>query len=79
MTRMPNTKTRVLGGNPQTGPFYVEGAMPGDVLVVRIKKLRLNRATAISDDSLTLHLAAESGSSSVWPLSRTRKRGFGSG
>src|SRR5690242_4967104 len=25
-------KTRVLGGNPQTGPFYVEGAMPGDVL-----------------------------------------------
>jgi len=45
-------KTRVLGGNPQTGPFYVEGAIPGDVLVVRIKKLRLNRATAISDDGL---------------------------
>ena len=45
-------KTRVLGGNPQTGPFYVEGAMPGDVLVVRIRKLRLNRATAVSDDGL---------------------------
>ena len=45
-------KTRVLGGNPQSGPFYVEGAMPGDVLVVRIRKLRLNRATAISDDGL---------------------------
>jgi amidase len=45
-------KTRVLGGNPQTGPFYVEGAMPGDVLVVRIRKLRLNRTTAISDDGL---------------------------
>ena len=45
-------KTRVLGGNPQTGPFYVEGAMPGDVLVVKIKKLRLNRATAVSDDGL---------------------------
>jgi acetamidase/formamidase len=42
----------VLGGNPQTGPFYVEGAMPGDVLVVRIQKLSLNRATAISDDGL---------------------------
>ena len=27
------------GGNPQTGPFFfVEGAMPGDVLVVRIKR-----------------------------------------
>ena len=45
-------RTRVLGGNPQTGPFFVEGAMPGDILVVRIKKLRLNRATAISDDGL---------------------------
>ena len=21
---------RVLGGNPETGPFYVEGAQPGD-------------------------------------------------
>jgi amidase len=45
-------KARVLGGNPQTGPFYVEGAMPGDILVVRIKKLSLNRPTAISDDGL---------------------------
>src|SRR6476659_605076 len=45
-------KSRVLGGNPQTGPFFVEGAMPGDVLVVRITKLRLNRGTAISDDGL---------------------------
>src|SRR5262249_55495872 len=47
-----NAKTRVLGGNPQTGPFYVEGAMPGDLLVVHVRKLRLNRATAISDDGL---------------------------
>jgi amidase len=47
-----NGKTRVLGGNPQTGPFYVEGAMPGDVLAVHIRSLRLNRATALSDDGL---------------------------
>src|SRR5258706_3888964 len=33
-------KTRVLGGNPQTGPFYVEGAMPGDVLAIHIRKLK---------------------------------------
>ncbi|MFI5460116.1 MAG: hypothetical protein ACHRXM_32260 [Isosphaerales bacterium] len=26
---------RSLGGNPQTGPFYVEGALPGDTLVVK--------------------------------------------
>ncbi|MEO8430247.1 MAG: acetamidase/formamidase family protein [Acidobacteriota bacterium] len=45
-------RTRVLGGNPQTGPFYVEGAMPGDVVAIHIRKLRLNRATAISDDGI---------------------------
>ncbi|HEY2797543.1 MAG TPA: acetamidase/formamidase family protein [Thermoanaerobaculia bacterium] len=44
--------TRALGGNPQTGPFYVEGAMPGDVLAVHVRKLGLNRATAISDNGL---------------------------
>ena len=43
---------RVLGGNPQTGPFYVEGAMPGDTLVVRLLRVRLNRDWAISDDSI---------------------------
>lgn len=31
------------GGNPLTGPFYVEGAAPGDALVVRLRKVRLNR------------------------------------
>jgi amidase len=29
-----NDIRRSPGGNPQTGPFYVEGAMPGDTLVV---------------------------------------------
>jgi len=43
---------RVAGGNPETGPFYIKGAMPGDVLVVHINKLRLNRDWASSDDSL---------------------------
>ena len=44
--------TRVLGGNPQTGPFYVETAMPGDVLAVHVVRLRLNRDWAISDDAV---------------------------
>ena len=44
--------TRVLGGNPETGPFYIETAAPGDVLVVRISRLRLNRDWAISDDGV---------------------------
>ena len=29
--------------NPQTGPFYVEGAEPGDTLVVHLDKIDLNR------------------------------------
>jgi acetamidase/formamidase len=34
------TKTH---GNPLTGPFYVKGAEPGDALVVRLNRVRLNR------------------------------------
>src|SRR5689334_16905512 len=29
--------------NPQTGPFYVEGAEPGDTLQVKLDKISLNR------------------------------------
>jgi acetamidase/formamidase len=44
--------TRVLGGNPETGPFYIETATPGDTLVVHLTRLRLNRDWAGSDDYL---------------------------
>ena len=44
--------TRVFGGNPQTGPFSVETALPGDVLAVHVTRLRLNRDWAISDDGI---------------------------
>lgn len=44
--------TRVLGGNPETGPFYVETAVPGDTLVVHFTRVRLNRDWAISDDGI---------------------------
>lgn len=43
-------QTRALYGNPQTGPFFVWGARPGDVLAVQIKRLRLNRDFADSLD-----------------------------
>jgi len=39
-------KPRAPRGNPLTGPFYVEGAMPGDTLVVRLDKVRTNRDSA---------------------------------
>ncbi len=40
-----NEKNEHVGepSNPLTGPFYIEGAQPGDALVVRLRKVRLNR------------------------------------
>jgi acetamidase/formamidase len=43
--------------NPQTGPFYVEGAEPGDVLVVYLEKIEPNRATAWSSSLLAPYAA----------------------
>jgi acetamidase/formamidase len=39
-------KPKAPRGNPVTGPFYVEGAMPGDTLVVHLDRVRTNRDTA---------------------------------
>src|SRR5438046_2055874 len=47
-----NGKSVASGPNPQTGPFYVEGAEPGDVLVVTFEKIEPNRATAYSGSLL---------------------------
>ncbi len=33
-----------LSGNPQTGPFYVVGAEPGDTLVIQLDRISPNRA-----------------------------------
>jgi acetamidase/formamidase len=45
--------TVAKGPNPQTGPFFVEGAEPGDLLVVTIEKLEPNRATGTSAALMT--------------------------
>jgi len=75
-----NGVTRALFGNPQTGPFYVGTAAPGDTLVVRIKRLRLNRDYADSLDTIVgralgTSLAAkatELGRPVRWKLDRER-------
>jgi acetamidase/formamidase len=36
------------GGNPMTGPFYIEGAEPGDTLEVRLERVRPNRSHGFS-------------------------------
>ena len=43
---------RSAGGNPQTGPFYVEGALPNDTLVVRLNRVRTNRDWAQSGSTI---------------------------
>ena len=37
-----DTLAKVKGDNPLTGPFYVEGAEPGDTLVVKILELTVD-------------------------------------
>ena len=53
-------KPRAPRGNPLTGPFYVEGAMPGDTLVVHLDKVRTNRDSAYQTN-LIASTALESG------------------
>jgi len=47
-----DSKNVSSGGNPETGPFYVEGAEPGDMLTVTFEKIETNRATGYSSSLL---------------------------
>ena len=42
--------------NPQTGPFYIEGAEPGDALVVRFERISTNRATGWTSSVLATNV-----------------------
>jgi Predicted acetamidase/formamidase len=46
-------KRRTSGGNPLTGPFYIDGVWPGDVIAVKLIRLRLNRNSAISRGTMS--------------------------
>ena len=48
-----NGKSVGIGPNPQTGPFFVDGAEPGDVLVVTFEKIETNRTMAYSGSLLS--------------------------
>jgi acetamidase/formamidase len=52
-----DSEGRLVGarGNPQTGPFFVEGAEPGDMLVVMFHRIEPNRATAVSNTLLAAY------------------------
>lgn len=73
------------GGNPQTGPFYIEGALPDDTLVVRLTRIRTNRDWAGSGNTI-MRNALEPGSlgnikwasdfPSRWTLDSTKNVAF---
>jgi acetamidase/formamidase len=42
-------------GNPLTGPFYIEGAQPGDAILVHLRRVRLNRDWGYSGYQLGLY------------------------
>ena len=57
-----NGVQRTAGGNPQSGPFYIDGAMPGDVIAIHLHRVRLNRdfanaGTSIVGSAITTGLA----------------------
>jgi acetamidase/formamidase len=74
--------TRALFGNPQTGPFYVGGAVAGDMLAIHIKRLTPNRDYADSLDSIVgralgtslVSKAGDLGKAVRWKLDRAAGR-----
>lgn len=49
-----NGQEQTGGPNPLTGPFYVEGAEPGDAVLIKFHKMRLNRDWGYSSYRLGL-------------------------
>lgn len=52
-----NGNTLPMRGNPETGPFFVEGAEPGDMIVVKLEKIETNRTTGASGSLLAPYTA----------------------
>ena len=76
-----NSAFRSMGGNPVTGPFFIEGAMPGDTLVVKLNSVRTNRDWARSGQSIVgnalepgylMNLKRAQGFNSRWKLDKDK-------
>jgi len=51
------TETQITdGGNPQTGPFFVEDAAPGDTLAVHFERVQPNRARGVTGPVVAPHV-----------------------
>src|SRR6202790_1299373 len=71
-------KDKGPGGHPLTGPIAIEGAMPGDVLEVRIKEIRLRSAYAFNSFGPTSGFLPDDftqGKTRIIPLDREKMVG----
>ena len=57
--RDANATRHGSGGDANTGPFYIEGALPGDTLVVKLVKLRTNVPTARQGSRFNQHAVTQ--------------------
>jgi amidase len=62
-----NGKPVATGSNPLTGPFYIEGAAPGDAIAVTFTKVRMNRNWGWSGYRLGLFSLAPSSIEGLYP------------
>jgi acetamidase/formamidase len=58
---------RARPSNPLTGPFYVEGAEPGDALIVRFSRVRMNRNWGWSAYRLGLYSLTPESIEGIYP------------
>ena len=58
---------RARPSNPLTGPFYVEGAEPGDALIVRFTRVRMNRNWGWSSYRLGLYSLTPESIEGIYP------------
>jgi acetamidase/formamidase len=65
--RDENGMVRANPPNPLTGPFFVEGAEPGDALVVRFDRIRMNRNWGWSNYRLGLYSLAPESIEGLYP------------
>ena len=58
---------RAESSNPLTGPFYIEGAEAGDALIVKLRKVRLNRNSGYTAYRLGLFSITPEYAETIYP------------
>lgn len=65
--RNENSKALAESPNPLTGPFYIEGAAPGDAIAVTFRKMRMNRNWGYSAYRLGLYSLTSNSIEGLYP------------